>query len=250
MTRVFLPPVCFDAGRVILPPETAHYFTVVLRLGDGDEFIALDSAGVQYRARLTQVACGRPVGEVLGTVLPRPDTDFSLTLYQGVPKGKRWPLVLQKCTELGVRRIVPVLSARSVVRLLPREHEEKRTRWQRIALEAAQQCRRPTAPEVASPVTWEAALADWRSGGAHGILLDETLAGEESRSLRRVLAEIGDTDRLALFIGPEGGFAPEERTSARSAGLQPASMGPRILRTETAAIVACALCMYEAGALE
>lgn len=243
--RVYLPPDCLQPPLLALPGDVEHYLRVVLRLGAGSEFVAFTGDGSEYRARLAAEGA-----EIVALLPPRAVPEVQVTLYQGLPKGKRWPLIIQKCTELGVRAIVPVLNRRTIVRLEEREYAEKRERWQKIAVEAAEQSRGLALPEVGLPVTWEQALAQWCASGQPGLLLDETLAGEPGHRLQEALGPAREKREVAVFVGPEGGLAPEESRAGREAGMTPVSLGPRILRTETAAIVICALVMYELGALE
>lgn len=246
--RLYLPTGSINPPRVTLPADAAHYLRAVLRLREGDEFRAFDTGGVEYRVKLVGEADG-VAGEILEALPPRPGPTVELTLYQGLPKGKRLPLIIQKCTELGLARLVPVQTARSQVKIDEREAEGKAVRWRKIAEEAAEQSSRALPPVIAPAVNWPQALADWQVRGEPGLLLDETLAGETQRGLRQALIELGSPARLSVFVGPEGGFAPHEAQSARQAGLTPVSLGPRILRTETAAMVICALVMYESGEL-
>ncbi|MBU0609585.1 MAG: 16S rRNA (uracil(1498)-N(3))-methyltransferase [Armatimonadetes bacterium] len=246
--RVYLPPERLAPPRVSLPEEAAHYLRHVLRLRPGEEFIAFDGSGAEYRVAL-RVAAGRPSGEIIERLPDRPLRRLHLTLYQGLPKGKKLPLIIQKITELGAARLVPVQTARATVRLEGPEAEAKRWRWQKIADEAAEQSHGVQPLEVAPVMTWAEALADWQASGAPGLMPDEALAGEEGSGLREALAALGQPEALSVFIGPEGGLAPEEAAAGREVGLRPVSLGPRILRTETAAIVVCALLLYEAGDL-
>lgn len=247
MIRIFVPPDHFQESPVRLPEDTRHYLQRVLRLEEGAEIIVLDGGGGQYQARLVLPAQGELAAEILYPLAAATSSSIHLTLYQSLPRGKRWPLILQKATELGVSRIVPVLSARSVVRLAAEEGVSKRERWQKIATEAAEQCRLTTPPEITAPLTWSAALADWRQTAGPGLLLDETLAGTASQGLKTTLQALSGQKTLGVFVGPEGGWSPSEATSGREAGLLPVSLGPRILRTETAALAVCVAVMVELG---
>jgi 16S rRNA (uracil1498-N3)-methyltransferase len=246
--RLYLPPTCLTPPHVALPERGAHYLRHVLRLRPGEEFIVFDGTGAEYRVAL-RVQAGQAAGEILERLPDRPPQRLRLTLYQGLPKGKKLPLIIQKITELGAARLVPVQSARATVRLEGREAEAKCWRWQKIADEAAKQSHGVQPLQVAPVMTWAEALADWRAAGGPGLMPDEALAGEAERGLREALAALGQPETLSVFIGPEGGLAPEEAAAGREAGLLPVSLGPRILRTETAAIVVCALLLYEAGDL-
>lgn len=247
MQRVFLPPESLAGDPVILPPDTGHYLRHVLRLRPGDEFLALDGSGAEYRLRLLPDEKG--AAEVVETLPPHPEQRVELTLYQGLPRGKRFPLIIQKATELGVARIVAVTTARSQVRLDAREALAKLERWRRIAREAAEQCLRATAPELIMADSWTEALDHWRTAGTPGLLLDETLVGAAGQGVGEALSVLGRPHSLGAFVGPEGGFSPEEAAAGRAAGLVPVSLGPRVLRTETAALVVCTLVMYILGQL-
>lgn len=246
--RLYLPTGSIVAPRVTLPADAVRYLRTVLRLQAGDEFQAFDTSGTEYRVRLT-IDDDAVAGEIIEALPPRVGAAVELTLYQGLPRGKRLPLIIQKCTELGLARLVPVRTVRSQVKIGEREAEGKASRWQKIAAEAAEQSMGAAPPVIEPAVGWNEALAHWQARGEPGLLLDETLAGEAERGLRQALAELGHPTNLSVFVGPEGGFAPQEAQSARQAGLQPVSLGRRILRTETAAIVICALVMYEYGEL-
>jgi 16S rRNA (uracil1498-N3)-methyltransferase len=242
MQRVYLSPENISPPHVSLPEDVAHYLRHVLRLSVGNEFIVFEGSGAEYR-----VALEADGARIVAELPPRPQGRLALTLYQGLPKGKKLPLIIQKATELGVARLVPVQTDRATVRLPEREAEAKQIRWQKIADEAAEQSRGTRRLQVASVLSFADALADWRATGTPGLLPDETVAGQAEFSLRRVVAQLGDPEALAVFIGPEGGLSPQEAQAGRAAGLQPVSLGSRILRTETAAIVVCALLLYEAG---
>ncbi len=246
--RLYLPPGHLTPPHVVLPDDVAHYLRHVLRLRAGDCFIVFDGSGAEYRVSLR--ADGEGIaGEIIERLPDRPPQRLRLTLYQGLPKGKKLPLIIQKITELGAARLVPVQTTRATVRLDGREAEAKRWRWQKIAAEAAEQSHGVQPLEIAPVMAWAEALADWRASGAAGLMPDEALAGEPGHGLRDALATLGHPDELAVFIGPEGGLSPAEAAAGREAGLLPVSLGPRILRTETAAVVVCALLLYEAGDL-
>jgi 16S rRNA (uracil1498-N3)-methyltransferase len=249
MIRLFVPPQPDTKTPWRLPEDSRHYLQRVLRLSPGAEIIVLDGRGGQYHARLTLLPDGEPAAEILQSLPPPPPPPLHLTLYQGLPRGKRWPLIIQKATELGASRLVPVLSARSGVKLRASDTESKHRRWQRIAIEAAEQCGVGTPPEIATPLSWEAALTEWQLSGQPGLLLDETLAGSAEQGLRATLQTLHGQRELGAFVGPEGGWAPGEAADGRQAGLQPVNLGPRILRTETAAVAICVAVMYELGGL-
>jgi 16S rRNA (uracil1498-N3)-methyltransferase len=215
------------ADAMPLERDGQHYLRTVLRLALGDELVVFDGAGRQARARLAadRLELAGPV-EVAPPPLP-------VTLVVALLKGEKMDLVVQKATELGATRIVPAASARSVVRLEPAREASRVERWRRIAVEAARQCGRADAPEVTPPAPLDQALAG--SAAAARVLLHERAAAP----LRSILP--ARTASVAVAVGPEGGFSPEEVEAAARAGWVIASFGDRVLRAETAAIAALAV---------
>lgn len=200
----------------------------------GEILTAVDAQGGCWRLRLTGLS---PPRGVPFARLPRPvESPLALEVYQALPSRERFELVLQKLTELGVTRIVPVETARSVTRAERDAAQAKSHRWPDVILRAAKQCRRALLPELYLPVPLAAALA--LAGPAERKLL--LYEGEQGLSLAAALAG-PRPQQVALLIGPEGGFAAEEVVAARAAGFLTVGLGPRLLRTETAAIAAAAL---------
>jgi 16S rRNA (uracil1498-N3)-methyltransferase len=227
-------------GALPLSEPTAHYFRDVLRLGP-EAFVELfDGTGRYARGRLSQLPNGELgfVASETGT-RARGQSPCAIVLYQAIPKGDRWSWVLEKATELGVHRIVPLRTARSVVDVGPDKSRNKIERWQKIVAEAARQSERDIVPLVEDQRDLATALSD------SGPLLRFVLhVDETTRSLTAHLADARkDTvpDRIGLFIGPEGGFTASELDLFRGAGVIPCSLGPRILRAETAGITAVAI---------
>lgn len=250
MRRVFLPPEAFGPGGIITIGGSAHRHLIkVLRLKVGDSLIAVDASGQEYVARLVAVEARLARAEVVAAP-PRPAASRPLPetiLILGLPKGEKLDLVVQKATELGVSSILPVPTRRSVVRLDGAKGKERCGRWQAIATAAAAQCGRNTVPAV----RWLGGLEE-----ALQALPDDTLVlmpweGERERSLRGVLASRreGGSGGVAVLVGPEGGWAPEEVELAGRYGALTVSLGPRILRCETAAIAALTIILYELGDL-
>lgn len=253
MTRVFLDAKAIRGDVATVRGSDAHHLRTVLRLGPGDRFLVVDELGREREATITAVEPGQILAALGQPRERRVEPTVPLTLYHGLPRAARYDLALRMGTELGVARFVPVLSARTVVRLGEGDASRKQERWQRIVIEAAKQCGRQRPPRVEAPLTWQAALADYTRAGLPGVMPSAGLAGSEAPGLGEVVAELRDEARmrggLALFIGPESGFDLAEEASARDAGATLVSMGPRILRTETAAVVAAAICLDRLGEL-
>jgi 16S rRNA (uracil1498-N3)-methyltransferase len=235
--RVFLPPAAFTRGRAALTPEARHHLVEVLRLAEGAAVEVFDGRGGAWdgtlAAGLAEVKLG-PRREV-----PAPGVEIRLVV--ALARGEKMDLVVQKATELGATAIAPFEAERSVVRLLGdgERGAERGRRWRRIAEEAARQCGRADVPEVAPPVPLEAALAAVPAGFA----LHLFHVGGPPAAARGDAASPPGARAMghALVVGPEGGLTDDEVARCLRAGARPASLGPRILRAETAAIVAVAL---------
>jgi len=243
MHRFFVPPDAVAAGRVRFSAAQAHQIVNVLRLRAGDRVKVLDDTGWEYEVELIsldrQSAEGRVRRKALATTEPR----VKIVLYQAVLKGHRFELVLQKGTELGIVGFVPVVCERCVVGNLT-DIESKLARWQRIIQEAAEQSHRAKLPQLQRPMLFEQACSNLQ-----GLAL---LPWEEERQygLRSFLRNLSTRPfTVHLFIGPEGGFSPGEVQVARHYGIRTVSLGPRVLRAETAGLAAAAAILYEWGDL-
>lgn len=248
MRRFFVPQDVFSGDDVRLEGDLARRLSRVLRLQPGAAILLLDGTGLEYETRLVEVGTRRVTGMVVGRRPGRPEPRARLVLYQSLVKGERFDWVLEKGTELGVAAFVPLLSARNVVRPAP-GRSGRPERWQRMVREAAEQCGRSVLPEVlpgrdldeALSVEADLRLLPWEEEG--GLSLAAAL-----RAARPALEGV-ERPTVAVFIGPEGGFSAEEVELARRAGAQVVTLGRRILRSETAGVVAAALVLYELGEL-
>lgn len=240
--RFFISPHQLQNGRVTFSNEQAQQIQKVLRLQPGQLVTVLDNMGWQYEVALTQVSRRETMGTVTSRAPAGGEPAVYLTLYQSVIKWDRFEWVLQKGTEVGVARFVPVITQRSLLQVGDEMNPNKVARWQRIIMEAAEQSRRGRLPELAPLVSLPEAMADAQSAGV-ALLPWEAATGE---TIRSVLARIQPPPTsVALFIGPEGGFTAGEVADGRSHHLIPVTLGQRILRAETAAIVAAALILAE-----
>jgi 16S rRNA (uracil1498-N3)-methyltransferase len=213
----------------------------VLRLQAGADVCVFDGSGMETEARIVR-ASAAGVELALGRRHLVPLPLATITLLQSVPRGDRMDFIVQKTTELGVTRIVPVLSARGIVKPPP----GKTRRWRTIAQEAARQSGRADVPVVAEVTALAVALADAAAAGGTRLVLWEE---ERTLPLRKVLAQVPCLP-VTLLVGPEGGFSEEEVESARAQGFSSVGLGPRILRVETAALVAVALTQAAIGELD
>lgn len=238
MHRFFLPPACIR-GEVIFPDECAHQIRRVLRLRPGSRVVVLDGSGQEYEVELSEVSEAGVRGLVLSQQINPAEPATQLTLLLCLTQREKFEWMLQKCTELGTTRFVPVISSRSLVQERGGQ-EKKLERWRRIVQEAAEQCGRGKIPVVEEVAGYEAGLR--RAGNGLKLALWEQ---EHARSLRQVLQP--GTGEVAALIGPEGGLSEAEVEQAQAAGFQAVTLGRRILRMETAAMTAAALILYELG---
>jgi 16S rRNA (uracil1498-N3)-methyltransferase len=218
-----------------LPPPQAHHAARVLRLAEGDAVTLFNGDGSEYAAVLEQVKKGAVSVQVLERRSVDRESMLEVRLGQALSSGERMDYTVQKAVELGVSAIEPLASARSVVRLSLERSEKRLSHWRSIAIAACEQCGRNRVPPVAPAVTLDAWLAAGaaRATGALRLLL----APDALTRLRDVSRPAG---AVVLLAGPEGGFAPEEEAAAKRGGFLPVRLGPRVLRTETAAVAALA----------
>lgn len=224
-----------DSGA--LTPEQARYLSV-LRLSPGDFVELFDGSGRRVRAEL--VAGGFRVVEELPAGAAR-RTD--VVLVQALAKGEKMDLVVQKAVELGASRILPLAAERAVVRLEGERAAGRAERWRKVAQEAARQCGRADVPRVDEPGGWESVFSLLREQDRVAVLLDP-----EAHELRLGAAVRGAASVL-IAVGPEGGFSPEERERAAREGMLAASLGPLVLRTETAGLAALSIVLHVNGEL-
>ncbi|MCI0569851.1 MAG: 16S rRNA (uracil(1498)-N(3))-methyltransferase [Myxococcaceae bacterium] len=244
MVRLLHPVPAPDAPALTVTGDGFHYLARVLRLREGDTLEVFDGAGSSWPARVETLDAHAATARLsLGPRRTAPPP-MSLTLLQGLPKGDKLELVLQKATELGATAVAPVETARSVVRIPPEKAQERVHRWVRIVEEAARQCRRSDVPTVHPPRPLLAAARELPQGTRLLVLDEETHATPLSH------AAAGALDApLALVVGPEGGLTREEVTALVALGAQPVTLGARILRTETAALAALAVLLHLRGEL-
>jgi 16S rRNA (uracil1498-N3)-methyltransferase len=237
LTRLVIPGLFLRVGVVTVEKEFARH-AKVLRLRPNDDLLLCDGKGREMQGKVVTLSADQLCVELTHEVTPiKAERGAQITLLQGIPKGDKMELILQKVTELGIARIVPVVMSRSVAR-----YDKNPPRWEKILQEAARQSGRTTLPDL-EEVTPLAMAMRWVVPG-FSFLLDET--GEGLR-LRQALPE--KASEVVAVVGPEGGVTPEERRALLEAGFTPVYLGTRILRTETAAISIVALLQHYYGDL-
>lgn len=255
MQRFFVQPGAISQDAVLLGGPQAHQVISVLRMKQGEHCYVLDNTGWQYEVEVVEIRSGEVKAKVVSRSLVTTEPRTKITIYQGLLKADRFEFVLQKGTELGVVAFVPTICDRSVVGTLDDGRSGKLARWSRIIAEAAEQSGRGKLPVLQPAAVFRQAcsqargisLIPWEEEGSRHLrdsLRQLTVDGAgEARSVRtRPFA-------VNLFIGPEGGFEPDEVATAQRYGIVPVTLGPRILRAETAAIVAASAVLYELGDL-
>ena len=233
-----------QGDTLVITGEDARHIARVLRMQPGESLTACDGSGMDYDCVICSAAPDQVVLQVQSAGPSRSEPRAQVTVFQGLPKGEKMELIVQKSVELGARAIQPVLMSRSVSRPDGKAAAAKMQRWQRIALEAAKQSGRGRIPQVLPLVDFDTALARLEEYDTRILLYEK--GGEP---LSRVLGQ-SPCRQIAALIGPEGGFAPEEAQAAQAAGCRAVYLGRRILRCETAPLCLLSALMYHTGDLE
>ncbi|MEW5956644.1 MAG: RsmE family RNA methyltransferase [Chloroflexota bacterium] len=239
--RFFIPTHWITPPTVAFEGDVARQIRKVLRMQPGQTLAVLDNTGREWQVQLTEVRQDLVRGRIIGQGWAQGEPRLHLTLYQGSLKAQKFELILQQGTELGISRFVPTVCRRSVVSDME-ALDKKQERWQRIIKEAAEVNGRGLLPQLEPAMPFEQAVRHAYAAPLR-IMLWEEAAGF---SLKTALAQ-NRAGKVALFIGPEGGFTAEEAGLARQLGCQVVGLGPRILRAETAGLVAAAAIFYELG---
>ncbi|MEM7386567.1 MAG: 16S rRNA (uracil(1498)-N(3))-methyltransferase [Verrucomicrobiota bacterium] len=246
VSRFFIPPGEWNPDQLVLSGSESKHCLEVLRHQVGDKVVVFNGQGVEATAEITSIEGQAIQLSNRGTVRNTP-LSAGITLAQAIPKGKNMDLILQKATELGARRVVPLLSERTIVRLDDEEGRRKQEKWQRIAIEACKQCGQNWLPEVEAPMSMEAFLSGKQQPGELRLIAS---LGQGARPLPAILEEHEELHRqrpekALVIVGPEGDFTPAEMADAIRFGCLPLSLGPIVLRTETAAIYTLSILAYE-----
>jgi 16S rRNA (uracil1498-N3)-methyltransferase len=243
MSRFFISQANIYPDGIAVSGEDAAHIGRVLRHKQGDMLTLCDGNGTDYLVEIDRITTDTVFTHIVKSGTNNTEPPIDITLFQGVPKSDKMEFIIQKSIELGVKRIVPVLTERTVVRFdSSKDTDSKVKRWQKISLEAAKQSNRGMIPAVAKPISFAAALK--LAGEAELSIIP--YEKEERETLKKHISDrrIGSA---SVMIGPEGGFSEKEVQEAINAGIVPVTLGPRILRTETAGIAVLAMLMYELG---
>lgn len=243
MHRFYLPPQQLHSAYISLPEPLAHQVRNVLRMRLGDKFTIFDGEGMEYDAEIADLRRDEVTVQLSDPRPCRGEPRLHLTLFHSLLKKDRFEWALEKGTELGVSHFVPMHTARVIA---DGASEIKRTRWQRVAIEAAELAGRGILPPIDPVHTLPQALARLNAFDLAIFAWEEARGYSLRDAVRDYRAANGDQPpRVALFIGPEGGFTPEEAHAARAAGCKIVTLGERVMRAETASLAAIAALLYE-----
>jgi len=240
--RIFIDklPAQETGTALTLSGDEGRYLSRVLRLSVGECVTLCTDGGLEYECTIKEVRGKTACLSIDSICRVERESPLDITLCQALPKGKKMDLILQKGTELGVRRFVPFISSRSVSR--PEGGTGKSSRWSKIVLEAARQCGRNFIPPVDTSLSFEGMLEEFASAKYDSALKLVPWEGEETVGIKSLAGK--DVSEVVLLIGPEGGFSEEEVARAGDAGFKPVTLGKRLLRTETAGLATVSMLQY------
>jgi 16S rRNA (uracil1498-N3)-methyltransferase len=237
MSTFFVDPGAITPPTIRLVGDLLHHLRDSLRLHPGDLLTLNDGCGTRYRVEVTHVTSQAIDSRIIDQQTDQTRKTSPIVLGQALIKGDKMDWVIQKATELGVDTIVPVHSTHSVIKPRPERLDHQRSRWERIARDAAQQSERWTIPTVADPTDLAQICRQYASVSVKGMLAERS----SGPSLATMPLPQDHQDPIILLVGPEGGWAPDEQRLAAEQGFHPLTLGPRILRAETAAIAALSI---------
>ena len=242
MHRFFADASCIDDNVITVTGDDVQHISRVLRLKCGDCIEICDMCGTDYLCTVSSVSKTAVTANIIKKMPNSSESNLNITLYQGIPKGDKLDFIIQKSVELGAKRIVPVIMQRTVVKF--KNAALKTERQRKIAAEAAKQSKRGIIPKVSSPISFDEMIDEIKNSAALSILAYEN---EEQTDIKSVLKNNGDMTDINIIIGPEGGFEDDEIKSAKEANINIVTLGPRILRCETAPVAVISAAMYELG---
>jgi len=243
MYHFFVSPEQIGEHEIRIEGGDVNHIRNVLRMQPGEQItVSSGEDGREYRCEITAVGADCVTAQIMWAEETGAELPSRICLFQGLPKGDKMELIIQKAVELGVSEIVPMATRRAVVKLDRKKEEAKCKRWNAISESAAKQAKRLVIPEVKHVMSFPEAVQYASSFDKKMIPYELAKGMDETRSF---LASVHPGDSVAVFIGPEGGFDPAEIELAQSSGLQPVTLGRRILRTETAGMTVLSVLMFQ-----
>ncbi|WP_163194266.1 16S rRNA (uracil(1498)-N(3))-methyltransferase [Clostridium thermarum] len=245
MHKFFVSPDAISNKKAVIDGDDVKHIYKVLRLKAGDEVIINNSQGKEYLGRIHDVNKSTVVIDIIEAMDINNESNLKVDLYQGLPKSAKMDYIVQKGTEIGINKITPIITERVIVKSELGEFK-KTDRWRRIALEACKQSKRTLIPEINEPIEFQFLLTILKN---YDIVV-VPYENQEGFGIKKMCKSLQkEVKSAAVVIGPEGGFEEEEIKSLKDIGGYIVTLGPRILRTETAGIVTAALLQYELGDL-
>lgn len=250
MIRIFLPPEKLQSEQIVITGDKARHLSLVLRVQPGEKVVCFDGKGYRYECTVTKAYKKEVRAVIDARKACSVESPLSVMLAQGLPKTDKMDMIIQKSTELGIGSIIPLFTEYCQIR-----HTEKIERWRKIAIAASQQSGRNRIPYIHEPVSFEKFISQHSSAQVEKPASESRFQGlifiegdNHHRNLKPVLCKIKKSVRhIILLVGPEGGFSKQEVTAAVEKDFIEVSLGPRILRTETAPLAALSIIQYELG---
>lgn len=243
MPRFFVNPTQIQDENAIISGEDVKHISKVLRLKNGDEITICNGQGRDYECIIRNINKEEVITEIISSHVSQTEPKVKITLFQGITKSDKMEFIIQKCVEMGIYRVVPIITERTVVKIEDQKKQNsKLARWQKISESAAKQSQRGIIPEIGSIITLKEALEQSKKIDCKVIAYEK----EEENHLQNILTDFSG-ESIAIFIGPEGGFENNEIYLAKQNDIVPITLGKRILRTETAGLFLVSIMMYEMG---
>ncbi|WP_090444058.1 16S rRNA (uracil(1498)-N(3))-methyltransferase [Natronincola peptidivorans] len=250
MNRFFVSPTDIDllTKEISISGEDVKHITKVLRLSNGDLIEVCDGEAFEYIAEIKNISKNQVILSIQEQLSLKREAPIDVILYQSIPKSTKMELIIQKTTEMGIKEVVPVMTERTIVQFKDKKDVEKKIdRWQKISAEAAKQSKRGKIPSIHLPIPLHNTIIHAKENDLNIIAYEK----EDATGLKDIIAalETEHIKRIGIWIGPEGGFTEEEIHLATKNNIKSITLGPRILRTETAGLAALSILMYALGDL-
>jgi 16S rRNA (uracil1498-N3)-methyltransferase len=243
MHRFFVDDGNIDENNILIEGEDVNHISKVLRLRTGEKISVSNGRGKEFICTLSEINKKQVICKINEEFQNQTEAPISITLFQGLPKAQKMDLIIQKCVEIGIYKIQPVITERVVIKVEGKDLSNKIERWRRIAEEAAKQSKRGIIPEIAEPISFSEAIEMLKDMNLSVVPYEK----EDARGLKEVLKQGLNAKTIGILIGPEGGFDEGEIERCLNLNVKPVTLGPRILRTETAGFVASTIILYEIG---
>ncbi len=248
MSRFFISDEDVFEDSIVIKGEDVNHIKNVLRCRVGDMLILSNGKGIDFQVRIDELQQEQIITKIENISKSKTEPPLDIILFQGIPKGDKMDFIIQKSVELGVKRIIPVITERTILRFNSEKDKAKKTlRWQKIALEAAKQCNRGIIPQVDIPMNFKDTMKLFGDMDFILIPYEREKYLKLGNFIEKIKTDGIEIKAVGLIIGPEGGFSEDEVDEAVNHSARSVTLGPRILRTETAGLVVLAILMYELG---